>query len=68
MSDIPKIDAEKFALAVVASVSLKGDSPESIAEEQIAYYLAAYKKAEELNQPKNKVKLLERYQRLYGEI
>lgn len=45
-----KIDEHEFALAVIASVLPKGDSPESVAEEKLNYYLAAYKKAHEFNE------------------
>lgn len=49
--EIPtKINEHEFALAVIASVPLKGDSPESVAEEKLQYYLAAYKKAHEFNE------------------
>lgn len=66
--EIPtKIDEHQFALAVIASVPLKGDSPESVAEEKLSYYLAAYKKAHEFNSPDTdgqKLNALERAQRL----
>lgn len=67
MSIPKKIDEHQFALAVVSSIAPKGNSPESIAEEQLENYLAAYAKAHEFNNPdsnKPKLNALERAQRL----
>ena len=66
LNGIPKqIDEHQFALSVVASIAPKGNSPESIAEEQIENYLAAYAKVHEFNQSKNKnSNLVERYNNL----
>ncbi|RIJ64126.1 hypothetical protein [Rummeliibacillus sp. POC4] len=59
------IDPNEFALAVISSIPLKGDSPETIAEEKLNYYLAAYEKALEFNDSyKKNENLLERYKRL----
>ncbi|ARK25971.1 hypothetical protein SporoP37_15695 [Sporosarcina sp. P37] len=45
------VDAQAFALAVVQSVDVNGDSPESIAEQKLELYLAAIAKVVEHNQP-----------------
>lgn len=59
------IDPNEFALAVISSIPLKGDSPETIAEEKLNYYLAAYEKALKFNDSyKKNENLLERYKRL----
>lgn len=59
------IDPNEFALAVISSIPLKGDSPETVAEEKLNYYLVAYEKALEFNNSyKKNENLLERYKRL----
>lgn len=59
------IDPNEFALAVISSIPLKGDSPETVAEEKLNYYLAAYEKALEFNDSyKKNENILERYKRL----
>lgn len=49
-----KIDAEKFALAVISSVPAIGDSPEAIAQEKIELYVAAYEAAVKLDKSNGK--------------
>ena len=44
-----KIDAEKFAYAVISSHHVKSDSPEEIGKKQLTLYLIAYCLAERFN-------------------
>ncbi|MED4936287.1 hypothetical protein [Heyndrickxia coagulans] len=50
-----KIDAHDFAIAVVNSVPVNGDSPETIAEEKLKLYLAALEAANKYNSGDKKV-------------
>ncbi|MGG4155878.1 hypothetical protein [Bacillus muralis] len=63
-----KINANEFAMNVMKSTVVYGDSPESIAEQKLILYLAAYEKATVYNSPildiPNTIKKEERYDTL----
>ncbi|WP_285766672.1 hypothetical protein [Peribacillus sp. SI8-4] len=46
-----KINANEFAMNVMKSTVVYGDSPEAIADQKLVLYLAAYGKATAYNSP-----------------
>lgn len=61
------LDPAQFALAVIQSVPVNGDSPETIAKEKLDLYLAAYEQANNfINKDKSKTNPLERAKKQMG--